>query len=91
MHSWGYVYILKPEHHRAMENGYTKRATLVLEEKLGRLLKDNEIAHHIDRNRSNDSKENLVPMDIKEHSLLHLEDAHEANDKRNREKVAETQ
>ena len=83
MHSWGYVYIQKPEHHRAMSNGYTKRATIILEQKLGRLLFENEIAHHIDRNRSNDSSENLIPMDIKEHSILHLEDARETLNKRN--------
>jgi hypothetical protein len=70
--SWGYAYVLNPFHHRAMKSGYAKRATIVLEEKLGRELMDNEIAHHKDKDRSNDSPDNLEAMDISEHSRLHV-------------------
>lgn len=63
----GYYFIKKPEHHRANSQGYTKVADLVLEEKLGRLLEKNEIAHHINHVRTDDSPENLQVMTKKEH------------------------
>jgi hypothetical protein len=74
MLSWGYVYILMPEHHRATKNGYVKRATITLEEKLGRLLLPDEIAHHKDRKRDNDSPENLECMTVLEHNRLHAKE-----------------
>ena len=41
---------------------------LVAEETIGRLLKPDEIVHHIDGNRSNNSPENLVVMTAQEHN-----------------------
>jgi HNH endonuclease len=40
-------------------NCYEKRATIVLEQKLGRKLLPGEIAHHIDEDRANDHPDNL--------------------------------
>lgn len=71
MHSWGYVYLLKPEHPRANRNGYMKRATLVLEEKLGRRLQDGEFAHHNNGDRGDDRPDNLEPMFRNEHQRMH--------------------
>jgi len=69
--SKGYYYIRIPEHPRATNNGYVKQADLVLEEKLGRPLEPNEIAHHIDRDKTNDSPDNLELETLSSHSKRH--------------------
>jgi len=45
----GYLYVLKPNHPRVNKGnkGYIKRANLVIEKKIGRLLTEKEIVHHI--------------------------------------------
>ncbi|KKL11271.1 hypothetical protein LCGC14_2547460, partial [marine sediment metagenome] len=48
----GYMYIRMPSYHRNHE-GYAKISDLILEQKIGRLLKKNEIAHHIDGCKTN--------------------------------------
>lgn len=73
--SEGYAYIWMPDHPNA-SRGYIKRATLVLEQELGRyLISPEEIAHHKDHDRSNDSPENLELMSRQEHNQLHLKEA----------------
>ena len=74
--SQGYFFIKKWGHHRANYNGYVKIADLVLEEKLGRKLKKNEIAHHIDRNKQNDNPENLELMNKTQHDKMHTIERH---------------
>lgn len=71
MRSGGYTYLLVPSHPRASKKGYVKRADLVLEEKLGRALLPNEIAHHEDEDKGNDSPANLTPKTRPEHQALH--------------------
>jgi len=44
--SRGYVFVFAPEHPKADHNGYVKRATLVMEQILGRQLLDGELVHH---------------------------------------------
>jgi hypothetical protein len=65
-----YCYIWKPGYHRASRN-YAKRADLVLEEKLGRLLVQEEVAHHINGDRSDDSPDNLEAINAKQHQADH--------------------
>ena len=60
----GYAYLWK-------DGRRVKRANIVLEEKIGRPLLSNEVAHHKNRNRSDDSPENLELMDRGEHIRLH--------------------
>ena len=55
----GYIRIYTPEHPAANKGGYVYEHRLVMEAKLGRLLKSGEIVDHIDRNRSNNAPENL--------------------------------
>jgi len=55
----GYWYVHKPDHPNAMKNGYVKRATMVLAEKIGRSLYKGEMAHHKDGNKENDATDNL--------------------------------
>lgn len=69
-----YVYLLLPDHPRAYRK-YVKRADVVLEKKLGRRLRRNEIAHHKDCNTLNDSPRNLEAMTRLQHIRLHQKDA----------------
>ncbi len=66
----GYVWIYKPDHPRVYHN-YVKRATLNLEQKLGRPLEKGEFAHHEDLNRLNDVPDNLEISNRKEHPTIH--------------------
>lgn len=54
----GYIYLYKPNHPNAKIN-YVKRADLVMESKIGRYLKPNEITHHKNNIRNDDRPENL--------------------------------
>lgn len=67
----GYWYVLDRAHSRAMSNGYVKRATLVLERKLGRHLTDDEFAHHDNENKEDDSPGNLILMKSPRHNRIH--------------------
>lgn len=66
----GYCYVYLPGYHRPNFGAHAKRADLVLEEKLGRLLKPDEIAHHINNDRSDDRPDNLEVMNSTEHRRL---------------------
>lgn len=55
----GYIYILNPLHPRADSSGYIRRADLVMEQMLGRLLTNEEIVDHRNRIRDDDRPENL--------------------------------
>jgi hypothetical protein len=67
----GYWYIKMPGHHQALKNGYVKLADVVLEKKLGRRLLANEIAHHKNEIKDDDSPSNLEPMRQGPHVRLH--------------------
>lgn len=56
----GYVYIYMPSHHRADTSGNIYEHIIIAEQKLGRPLTKEEVAHHKDKNRSNNSPENLI-------------------------------
>lgn len=68
----GYVLIRKPDHPYINKSGYIKRATLILEKKLGRLLLPGEEAHHIDENKQNDDPENLECKTHAAHIAYHV-------------------
>lgn len=68
----GYVMIYLPDHHRAEENGLVYEHVYLAEKYIGRKLKDEEIVHHEDRNRSNNSEDNLfVFKTIGDHNRYH--------------------
>ncbi len=69
----GYIEILQKDHPRAKKNsGYVKEHILAAEKQLGRYLKPNEIVHHIDFDKHNNSSENLwVCESRKLHSEAH--------------------
>ena len=68
----GYIYLLKKDHPRSNKAGYVKRANLVMEKILGRMIEPNEIVHHQDGNRENDNPENLRLMSRGNHQRLEV-------------------
>ena len=56
----GYLYIRKPDHPNATSEGYVAEHRLVVEKRIGRYLKRNEIVHHINGNRQDNRLKNLV-------------------------------
>lgn len=71
----GYRVIYKPEYSRAMTNkcweGYVYEHIFVAEERLGRSLRDDEVTHHLDGNRSNNRSENIITLLRSQHMKLH--------------------
>lgn len=70
----GYIEIYCPSHPNASKRKCVYEHQLVAEQKLGRYLKKDEVVHHIDMNKTNNSPQNLVVLTngnhIKLHSLL---------------------
>lgn len=58
-------------HPNADAQGYVKEHTLVMSEHLGRPLTPEEIVHHKDGNKQNNSLDNLQVMTKSEHTRLH--------------------
>lgn len=67
----GYLYIYKPTHPNSIKSGYVAEHRLVAEEKIGRFLKNNEVVHHINENKHDNSPDNLQVMTASEHNKLH--------------------
>lgn len=66
-----YWYCKVPEHPKATKLGYVFHHRILMENFLGRLLKENEIIHHKDGNKRNNAMENLEVMDAVEHVRQH--------------------
>jgi hypothetical protein len=69
----GYVLVYCPTHPRAGFSNppiYVKEHRLIMEQHIGRYLTDQEVVHHIDKNKTNNSIENLLLFkDHSEHML----------------------
>lgn len=68
-----YIYALIKEHPNATINGYVLEHRIIIENKLNRLLKKNEVVHHKDNNRHNNHINNLELLKIKDHCIFHGE------------------
>lgn len=67
-----YVDLFIPDHHRARNSGNVHEHLVKAEEKMGRKLTKNEVVHHEDRDRANNSLDNLyVFKDLANHSRYH--------------------
>lgn len=55
-----YLLCYNPGHHKANKDGYVRIHLMQAEKKLGRELKDGETVHHIDKNKHNNSLDNLI-------------------------------
>ena len=67
----GYMYSYSPNHPCANKAGKVMEHVYVIFNKIGRVLDSNECVHHIDRNKTNNSLDNLMLMTISEHARLH--------------------
>jgi predicted nucleic acid-binding Zn ribbon protein len=71
-----YRVIYMPTHHRAMTNenweGFVYEHIVVAEEALGRKISDTEVVHHLNGDRSNNRKENLLVLEKSQHGKLHV-------------------
>jgi len=72
----GYRVIYKPEHDSAMKSknwkGYIYEHIFVAEKFMKRKLSKKEVVHHLDRNRTNNSKSNLLVLEKSQHAKLHF-------------------
>ena len=55
-----YKKVFAPENHRADKNGYVEEHIIVVEQKLGRQLREKEVVHHKDQNPFNNDPNNLI-------------------------------
>lgn len=67
----GYILIRKSDHPFAKKNGYVLEHRLVMENYLGRLLKPNEIVHHISGDITDNRIENLKLTTQPVHAHFH--------------------
>ena len=58
--AYKYKRIFMPNHPTAMSDGWMKEHRYIAELKLGRLLKPEEVVHHIDENREHNTLDNLI-------------------------------
>jgi len=66
-----YTYAVVKQHPNATKYGYVLEHRVVMENHLKRLLKPNEIVHHIDGNKKNNKLSNLEVHDFSEHARSH--------------------
>lgn len=67
-----YQYAIVRDHPHRTKNDYVLLHRIILENKLGRLLNKNEIAHHKDENKKNNNPDNLEPIEShSKHAILH--------------------
>ena len=72
INSSGYRFIYKPEHPKTDKDGYVLEHILVMEKAIGRYLEKDELIHHLDGNRANNSINNLCLMSHSSHSSWHM-------------------
>ena len=71
----GYKLVYLPSHPRAYQNGCVYEHILKAEEKLGRFLLPEEVVHHIDHNKLNNSLDNLLVFATgRDHAYFHTTD-----------------
>lgn len=63
----GYILVRAPQHPMASREGYVMQHRLVAAEMLGRMLKPNEVVHHLNGVKDDNRPENLEVMEKAEH------------------------
>lgn len=66
-----YMYAVVPGHPNATKHGYVLEHRVVMENHLGRLLGPNELVHHLNGDRKDNSLKNLQVMSREEHTRTH--------------------
>jgi hypothetical protein len=70
----GYRCVYQPDHPSALPNGYIYEHRAVMEQLLGRFLEPEEVVHHVDGDKLNNSPENLELLPSQSvHARLHQE------------------
>lgn len=67
----GYWRIYQPGHPRADQTGYVIEQRVIVEQHLGRALRDDEIVHHKNHDKLDNRIENLQVMSHSEHAKIH--------------------
>jgi len=67
----GYIYVHMPEHPAANKRGYIPEHTIIMEKAIGRRLNANEVVHHINGIKNDNSLSNLKLMTEYQHKSLH--------------------
>lgn len=70
----GYIGVYYPDHPDANKDGYVMKHRLIMEQKIGRRLKNNEVVHHKNHNRSDNRIDNLELMTASEHMSMHMKE-----------------
>ena len=68
---YGYVWVYKPNHPRAHQNGMVFEHILVMEKRLGRPILKSESIHHKNGNKDDNRIENLELMTKQKHTSNH--------------------
>ena len=76
----GYILIMAHDHPRADIAGYVPQHILVAEKTIGRYLKEDEVVHHKNRNKSDNTPSNLQVMKAYEHKSMHSSEARKVVD-----------
>jgi len=76
--SQGYVRVYEPDHPAAYKNGWIAEHRLVVEQSLGRRLRQDEHVHHINHVRTDNRSENLALLTHSEHSTITARENKEA-------------
>ena len=67
----GYVLVYAPDHPNCHKDGTMYEHQIIMEKHIGRLLKKDEVVHHINGNRSDNRIENLMLLTNSDHAKLH--------------------
>ena len=68
----GYIEVYMPQHPNARANGVILEHRYVAGQKIGRLLKPEEVVHHLDEDRSNNDPNNLIVFKTQaDHTAFH--------------------
>lgn len=68
----GYVFVYAPEHRRASAKGYVREHLIVAEDALGKPIPDGAEVHHVNEDKSDSRRGNLVICEDRTyHVLLH--------------------
>ena len=67
----GYKYIKLSEHPFCNSHGYVAEHRLIMEKKIGRYLNREEIVHHINGDKQDNTIDNLQILSSEEHNTIH--------------------